>query len=286
MAGMSTNTKGWPTNPPPEPEPEPAAPELEGLEDGPFDPSPVRASSPAQRVAAAKGSARSPRPPDAQSLRYSPILWISLITLVILGLSGAILWHEWRYPRPAPMATPAGVTDDGGAKAGLTVAGSGPATVEVYLDFMCARCRTLDAQTRPLLDTLAAQNRIRLVWHPIAALDDRTEPPGYASRAANALACSADAGENRLRAFADALFAAMPATGRAGLSDDDLMDLAGPAGLNAPSFAACVRDRHYAEWVAAGGMHASERGVVEIPAVYVNGRQVANTPEAILAALG
>ena len=105
MAGMSTNTKRWPTNPPPEPEPGATAPELEGLEDGPFDPSPVQASSPAQRVVAAKESAHAPRPPDGQSLRYSPILWISLITLAILGLSGAILWHEWRYPRPAPMAT-------------------------------------------------------------------------------------------------------------------------------------------------------------------------------------
>lgn len=285
MCGMSTHTKRWPSNPP-EPEPIPPDPELFGLEDGPFDPSPVQASSPAQRAEQARASAHRRLPPDAQSLRYSPILWISVITLTILGLSGLILWHEWRNPRPAPMATPAGVTDDGGRQAGLTMGGAGPATVEVYIDFMCTQCRAVDAQTKPMLDTLVAQNRIRLVWHPIGALDDRTEPPGYASRAANALACAADAGENKARAFAEAMFAAAPAAGSAGLSDDDILDLAGPVGLNAPSFAACVRDEHYADWVAAGGRSAAQRGVSQVPAVFVNGRQVANTPAAILAALG
>jgi protein-disulfide isomerase len=178
------------------------------------------------------------------------------------------------------MATPAGVTDDGGTQAGITVAGSGRTTVEVYLDLACARCRSVDAQTGPVLDQLAEMNRIRLVWHPLGSPG---EPAGYAARSANALACAADTG--KLRPYADVLFAHQPTAGAAGLSDDELSDVAGPVGLIQPSFAACVRDQRYRDWVSLGNAMADRRGA-QAPAIYVNGTRLAQpTPEAILAAV-
>lgn len=228
---------------------------------------------------------RQPSDDGPERLRRSPILWFTVTALAVLGLVGLLTWHLTREP-PAPMlAVPAAVVDDGGGRSGLLVAGTGPTTVEVYTDFLCAQCRTTDAATRPVLDHLVATNRIRLVWHPIALLDEESTPTGYSSRAANALACASDAG--KLRPFADALYANQPAPGGAGLSDDQIMDMAGPVGLNAPAFAACVRDQRYHDWVAIVDASAVQRGVATAPAIFVNGTRVSQlTPQAITAAVG
>ncbi len=230
-------------------------------------------------------SVDSPPEQEPERLRQSPVLWTMLGALTVLTLVGLLGWHLMQEPPPPSLATPASVTDDGGAQSGLAVAGEGPTTVEVYLDFLSRDSRTVDAATRPMLDRLVAQNRIRLVWHPLGSLDERTSPVGYSTRAANAVACAADAG--KLRPFADTLFANQPAAGSAGLSDDQLMELAGPAGLNTPSFAACLRDQRYRDWVGVVDASAAGRGVSAAPAIYVNGTPVERfTPEAVAAAVG
>jgi protein-disulfide isomerase len=241
-------------------------------------------SGAADRIAAAKVAARQRRwrrggAGDPESLRYSPILWISILMLSGLTLSGLIVWYEMRHPPPPGLATPAGVTDDGGRQAGLTVGGTGSTTVEVYLDFSCVQCRAVDATTGPVLDQLAQLNRIRLVWHPIGSPGGA----GYATQAANALACAADVG--KLRPYADVLFANQPPAGSNGLTADQLIDIAGPVGLIQPSFAACVRDMRYRDWVAVGGTMAEQRGA-RAPSIYVDGRRLPQpTPDAIIAAI-
>jgi protein-disulfide isomerase len=133
-----------------------------------------------------------------------------------------------------------------------------------------------------VLDSLVAQNRIRLVWHPLGG---GTNPTDDATRAANAAACAADAG--KLRPFADALFANQAPRGSPGLSDDQIMDIAGPVGLNAPSFAACVRDQRYWDWVGIVDARAAERGITTAPAVYVNGMPLDRpSAQALVAAVG
>lgn len=209
-------------------------------------------------------------------------MWTILGTLAAIIALGAFGWYLIQDQPPPPMPTPAGVTDDGGHQAGLAVAGSGPATVEVYHDFLSPDSRDVEDALHPALDRLLTQNRIRLVWHP---LGQRGESGDDAARAANAIACAADGG--KLRSFGDALYANQPAPGRGGLTDDQIMEIAGPVGLNAPSFATCVRDQRYREWVAIVDARAAERGVTEAPAVFVNGERLARpTERALLAAVG
>jgi protein-disulfide isomerase len=220
--------------------------------------------------------------PGEERLRKSPVLWTIVGTLAGLTAVAALGWYLMQPPPPPPYQTPAAVVDDGGTHAGLAAGGSGPVLVEVYLDFLSPRSRTVDAAIRPTIDALLAENRIRLVWHPVG---EGVNPTEGATRAANAVACAADVG--KLREFADALYANQPRPGRVGLSDNELLDIAGPAGLNMPSFAACVRDQKYRDWIGIVDARAAERGVVDAPAIYVNGVRLAHpTVGALVAAVG
>lgn len=228
---------------------------------------------------------RKPAPlpePGQERLRKSPVTWAIVGTLVALAAFAGLGWYLMQPPPPPPYATPAAVVDDGGSQAGLAAGGSGPVVVEVYQDFLSPHSRAVDAAIRPVLDALLAENRIRLVWHP---LGDGANPTEGATRAANAVACAADVG--KLRAFADALYANQPRPGQAGLSDNELLEIAGPAGLNMPSFAACVRDQRYRDWIGVVEARAAERGVGQVPAIYVNGTRLPQpTANALVAAIG
>jgi protein-disulfide isomerase len=221
----------------------------------------------------------------ARERRRRRTLWISVGAVIVLVAAGLIGWNAMRSQRPVEFATPAGVTNDGGDRAGISVTGDGPVLVEVYLDFLCPACKQFETTTQPTIDQLIAAKKIRLVWHPLGFLDANTVPPGYSTRAANAAACSAN--EGKLGNYGINLFAVQPPEGSAGLSDDQLIDIGGPLGLNAPSFAQCVRGGTYKPWVANVNDKAAQRGLVATPTVYVNGTQLQqNTPAALLAAVG
>src|SRR5207302_5865292 len=89
---------------------------------------------------------------------------------------------------PASFATPAHASKDG---TGIVVS-TGTATVDFYQDFLCPICKQFESQASSTLDSMVAQKKIALVYHPIAILDDRTNPSGYSTRAAAAAACAAD----------------------------------------------------------------------------------------------
>lgn len=79
----------------------------------------------------------------------------------------------------------------------------------------------------------------------------------YALRAANAFACVANGDPNQALAVNDALFAAQPTFGTAGLSDDQLVDLVSKAGVTAGGVEKCIRSHHYERWVTQATTRAS-----------------------------
>ncbi len=221
----------------------------------------------------------------AAERRRTRTIWVTVIGVLVLIAAGVIGFSLLRSDTPETFAAPAGVTNDGGDKAGIVAGGDGPATVEVYLDFLCPACGAFESNATPAINQLIADNKIRLVWHPLGFLDSATTPAGYSTRAANAAACASDAG--KLKEYGEALFANQPAEGGPGLSDDQLIDLGGPVGLNAPSFAQCVRDVKYRDWISNVNEQAARRGVLRTPTVYVNGREIEQpTPEKLIAAVG
>ena len=76
---------------------------------------------------------------------------------------------------------------------GLKV-GTGPVKVDVYVDYQCPPCSDYEAETESVLADYLAANRVTLVIHPVAFIDDRSKNR-YSTRAAAAMACAFDGGK-------------------------------------------------------------------------------------------
>lgn len=184
----------------------------------------------------------------------------AVVVLLLAGLTGIGLWQA---SRPADMVTPTAATADG---TGLPV-GSGPVTVEVYLDFLCPACQQFDVASRPVLDDYVEDGTITLVYRPISILDDQTTNR-FSTRSAAAAGCAADGGA--VDEFVAEMMIRQPAPGGTGLSDDQIIAIGTAAGLPGDTFGECVRDGTYRGWVAQSTDAAFERGARGTPTVFVD----------------
>jgi protein-disulfide isomerase len=177
----------------------------------------------------------------------------------------------------APEHVPAGTVEDGD---GILI-GAGPATVDLYIDFLCPFCRQFEEASGDALDTIAAAGIASLVYHPLGFLD-RLSSTRYSSRAAAASGCAAD--RRKFREYKYALFANQPEEGGPGLSDEQLARLGLALGLD-PGFTRCIGEGRYLEWSAFVTTRAMERGVGGTPSVFVDGIPVPANARMIAAAV-
>lgn len=178
----------------------------------------------------------------------------------------------------APIRVPASASAGGDG----IVVGTGPVTVDVYVDFLCPFCKSFERTSGPALNEMVKDQAISLICHPLGFLD-RLSTNRYSSRASAASACASDGG--RFVEYTRALFAVQPPEGGPGLTDDELIELGGPAGLTGPAFGECVRAGAYLDWAAYVTRKAVERGVSATPTVLVEGVSVRTDPRAIVAAV-
>jgi protein-disulfide isomerase len=198
-----------------------------------------------------------------------------LVAAVLLGL--VVHQAQLTAPRKAPDHVPVGATAD---KAGLVVT-SGRVRVDMYLDYLCPNCSSVETAAAPVLDRLRQSGEINLVYHPLGHLDSYSKPPGYSTRAASAAGCAADRG--KLVEYSAALFAKQPPEGSPGLDDDQLIAVGRSVGITAPSFAACVRGRTYVPWVSYTTETAYSRDISATPTVLVGGKRIDVTPANVVA---
>jgi protein-disulfide isomerase len=226
-----------------------------------------------------KQATRMVRDQLAREKRRQRTLWTSVIAVAVLVIAGLLGWAALAGQDGGDYTAPPGAAagDDSGI-----AEGDGPVRLDIYADFICPSCKAYEEATASTVDQLLADNRVTVVFHPVAFLD-RNSSTRYSTRAASAAGCAAEDG--KFPEFAAALFENQPAEGGAGLSDDDLIRVGGEVGLVDPDFAECVRDGEYRPWVAHVTEVASDRGVTGTPTVYVNGKEVERTVEALTAAV-
>jgi protein-disulfide isomerase len=209
----------------------------------------------------------------ARERRRRRTILMSIIIALVVVIAGLAAWAIYSSRTPSGYTAPAHAVQD---NSGIQIS-SGKVQVDAWVDFTCPICKNFETSAQSTIDNLVSTKKITMVYHPVAILDQNTNPPGYSTRAGAASGCAADLG--KFPEFLKALYAQQPAEGSAGLSDDQLIQIGGSVGLIDPTFAQCVRDGKYKTWVTHNTDVFSSKGYTGTPTVLVAGK-ILNAPDA------
>lgn len=204
------------------------------------------------------------------------IVAASVLVIALVGVAGFFIWKEsqrtllteFEGARPAASTDTGGITFGADAVAGTTVEQA--PELEVYLDFMCPHCGTFEAVNGGDIKTLLDEGAVTLSVHPLNFLDRQSSEGDFSSRAANALATVADAAPEQAYDFMQALFATQPAEGGAGLTDEEMGQIAVEAGVP-QEVADTIAAGTFLEWVTVASDQARNDGVGTTPSIFLDG---------------
>jgi protein-disulfide isomerase len=133
------------------------------------------------------------------------------------------------------------VTRDGG----VVVVGKTDAkvTLDVYEDFLCPICGQFEKTYGGSVEQHVADGTIKVRYHMLPMLNEKSDPPGYSMDSANAGLCAADAGQ--FPAFHKSLYNDQPEEGTRGWDDQQLAKLGQNLGITSKDFATCVTSGKY-----------------------------------------
>jgi protein-disulfide isomerase len=209
---------------------------------------------------------------QAAAERRRRSLFIGGAVLVLIGIvvAVAIGIQSGRSDETSGSA-PEGATSDFGVPRGEPDA---PVNVVVYEDFQCPACKAVEELVGSTLTTYVDDGTANVEYRPIAFLDDMSSTD-YSTRASVTAACTLDSsGPETWLALHDLLFAEQPAEQTAGLSDDQLADLASEAGADRDAVSDCQEAGTFEGWVAAATEQASKDNVTKTPTYFVDGEEV------------
>ncbi|WP_028937156.1 thioredoxin domain-containing protein [Pseudonocardia spinosispora] len=225
---------------------------------------------PSKQAKKARAAQKRKAPVVAERKGLSPALIAGIVVVVLFAV--AVGFGVYRAQSKATEA--AGAVPPAATTTGVPVGKpDAPATVDIYLDFQCPVCRIYEETVGPAIDSLIANGSAKVIYHPLAFLDQASSDQ-YSTRSSSAAGCASQA--NVFPQFAKLLYANQPPEGGAGLPDSQLIALGKQAG--APdSFAQCVTNKTYKGWSAKLTDEASKAGVNATPTVMVNGKKIGNT---------
>ncbi|MDR0482075.1 MAG: thioredoxin domain-containing protein [Cellulomonadaceae bacterium] len=183
---------------------------------------------------------------------------------------------------------PSTATDDGGfligpGGAAITTPTEGVPTLAVYLDYMCPHCHTFEDATIDSIKELVDAGEVNFILHPISIMDRASTDQAFSTRAVAAVAWVADQAPAQFLAFHEGIFAQNPTQGTAGLSNEDMGNLARSVGVS-DDIAEGISDgtalATFGEWVTAAtqmaianpALASAETGQFQgTPTVTING---------------
>jgi protein-disulfide isomerase len=204
-------------------------------------------------------------------------IWVSVAVVVVLVLVAAlVVWMNNSAANPDPGTAPTAANIN--SETGAIEVGDGANTMDTYIDFMCPVCNQFEQVYGDAIMGLVADGTITLGIHPISILDRQSQGTEYSTRAANAMYCVADADGTAAVPFMQAMFENQPQEGTAGLSNEQILAIAGDVGVT--GIDACVNDGEFSQYVASMTAQTPvQPGATGVgtPTITINGEVIANS---------
>jgi protein-disulfide isomerase len=198
-----------------------------------------------QRPGAVVAAARRP-----QTERWKIIVTVAVVLLIGAAvITWAVISNNKKNSTEGQSIDPQSVSVTAPAKrdGGTVLVGKDDAkvTIDVYEDFLCPYCGRFEQTYHAQIDQKVQAGAIKVRYHMLPLLNDKSDPPGYSLDAANAALLSADAG--KFVEFHNSLYAlgTQPEEGSRGYDDDQLIKLGKDIGITSPAFAAGIKSNKY-----------------------------------------
>lgn len=140
----------------------------------------------------------------------------------------------------------------------------------VYSDYMCPVCKDFEDINGADLKALAQTDGVVVSYFPLSFLDRSSQGTKFSTRSSNAAMCVADGAKDSFIEFHEAMFANQPEQGSAGMTNEEMADLAVAAGAD-DAVRQCILDEEFDDYVEAITQHASSKhDVTGTPTVRIN----------------
>jgi protein-disulfide isomerase len=202
----------------------------------------------------------------ARRRRTRNILIGAVVAIVVVA--GIIAWASNRTETDTTAAVPAGV--DSGL--GVPVGTASSPVVDIYEDFQCPICKTVEDNIGAALQQIIDNGDARVVYHIMSFLDNNLRNDS-STRAANAAGCAQDQGV--FPAYHAEVFANQPAVEGDGYTDEQLITFGETAGVaDMEQFRTCVTEGTFAGWVTRVERRAEDDQISGTPTILVDGTRV------------
>lgn len=196
-------------------------------------------------------------------------IWTSVAVVVVVGVLVVLVMvmnNKATDPGLAPNSS--GINQETGA----IVFGDGPDTVSTWVDFMCPYCGQFEQTEGETITQLIDDGSITLELHPVAILDRLSQGSEFSSRSAAAMYAVAEADPDNAYAFLVAMYENQPAEQSAGLTDEQIVQVAKDAGVNVTAdLEAAIVDHKFLEFAQSQSL---PEGATGTPSLAVNGTLV------------
>ncbi|TDC61279.1 hypothetical protein E1200_29105 [Actinomadura sp. GC306] len=142
--------------------------------------------------------------------------------------------------------------------------------LDVYEDFQCPACATMERRLGGTFKQLAAEGKVKVVYRPFQ-LFQQDPLMSNSRRAANAAACVP---VDKWIPYHDKLFAEQPPEGVTGFAQRSLIEWGADLGVTDPAFAACVNQNQRIALVGKASTAAGQAGVDATPYLALNGAKL------------
>ncbi|EAP99268.1 putative membrane protein [Janibacter sp. HTCC2649] len=202
---------------------------------------------------------------------------VVVVVAIIAVVGGVVIAQEKKQDRvgtSTAVPAAAGAMGEGFvANKDVTLAAGAP-TLDVYEDFQCPACAQFERIMGSTVTDLAAQGKIKLVYHLKTIIDGNTGTT-HSLTMGNAAMCAADAGT--FQPFHDDVYANMPAQEGEGWTQAQTKAFAEKAGISGSAldtWTTCVNDKKYTKYVQSTEDASNRAGITGTPTVLLAGAKV------------